>query len=109
MGRHADSKTVPGECRVPILVHSLVHIAVVAIVNRYIPIRAIEPDAVGENLESSSWTTVRLAIGRGDVVAAADCRVLGSFSVETAAGFDYYLRQLRLPVCNWRPAASNRG
>ena len=45
-----DSKTIPGKRRVAVLIDGIIHVAVISIMEWYVPICAIEPNAVRQDL-----------------------------------------------------------
>ena len=71
-----DSETIPGKCRVAVLIDGIIHVAVISIMERYVPICAIEPNAVRQDLKRSCWAAIRLAICCSNMVVAGYSGVL---------------------------------
>jgi len=61
-----NTRAVVGKGREPVLVYCLRGVAVVVVVEGYVPVRTIETDTMGEDLDRGGWTAVRLAVGRGE-------------------------------------------
>jgi len=82
MRRLADAVAIVCEGAVAICVDSFLDVAVVVVVERQIPVRAVKANAVSEDLDYTGWSAVRLAVGCGNLSVDID----GGVAVEDLGG-----------------------